>query len=72
MPVSQSSHLQSYEYDQSSQTLTIEFQNGSVYQYTGVPLQVYQDFVQSGGAGTYFWAAIRYQYPTAKLTGPQR
>jgi hypothetical protein len=72
MPVAQSSHLQSYDYDIESQTLTIQFQNGSIYTYSGVPLTEFNNMVQSGGAGTYFWSKIRNQYPTSKLTGPGR
>ena len=70
MPVSQSSHLQQYAYDADSETLTIQFINGSVYQYTGVPITEYHNMVQSGGSGTYFWTKIRNQYPTMKIAGP--
>lgn len=72
MPVAQSSHLQRYDYDGDTLTLTVEFQNGSVYQYAGVPITEFNNMVQSGGAGTYFWAKIRYQYPTTKIVGPRK
>jgi lysyl-tRNA synthetase class 2 len=72
MPVAQSSHLQNYEYDPNTQTLTVEFQNGAVYNYAGVPVTEYNDMVQSGGAGTYFWAKIRYRYPTTKVVDPRK
>jgi excisionase family DNA binding protein len=72
MPVAQSSHLQSYDYDIESQTLTIQFQNGSTYTYSGVPLTEFNNMVQSGGAGTYFWSKIRNNYPTTRLSGPGR
>lgn len=65
--VAQSSHLQSYDYDPNTQVLTVQFVNGAVYQYSGVPLTEYHNLVQSGGAGTYFWTKIRDQYPTAKI-----
>ena len=67
MRVSQSTHLQNYEYDASSQTLTITFQNGAVYQYAGVPFEDYNRLVQSGGSGTAFWGFIRGKYTTAKI-----
>lgn len=66
--VAQSSHLMNYEYDPNTETLTITFVNGSVYQYSGVPLTVFHNMAQSGGAGTYFWANVRDKYPATKLT----
>ena len=65
MPVAQSSHLQLYQYDAENQVLTIQFTNGAVYQYAGVPLTEYHNLAQSGGAGTYFWSKIRNRYPTS-------
>jgi hypothetical protein len=72
MRVAQSSHLQSYDYDQNTQTLSIEFQNGAVYQYPGVSFEDYNRLVQAGGAGTTFWAFIRAKYSAAKITPGRR
>jgi len=72
MPVAQSSHLQTYNYDPDTQTLTVGFQNGTIYQYDGVPLTEFHNMAQTGGAGTYFWAKIRYQYPTRKIFDPRK
>jgi len=71
MPIAQSSHLQSYEYDPESQTLTVEFQNGTIYQYTGVPQTEFWNMMQNGGGGTYFWSKIRDRYPTTKIFDPR-
>lgn len=71
MKIAQSSHLQSYEYEPDSQTLTIQFQNGTIYQYDQVPVNVFYSMVQSGGAGTYFHAKIRDQYPMRKIFDPR-
>ena len=69
MAIAQSSHLQSYDYDPNTQILTVEFQNGAVYTYTGVPQNVFAGLAQNGGGGTFFWTNIRYQYPTTKIIG---
>jgi hypothetical protein len=69
--VAQSSHLQSYSYDANTETLTVQFQNGTIYQYTGVPQTEYWNLAQNGGAGTYFWAKIRNNYPTQKIFDPR-
>jgi len=70
--VAQSSHLQSYEYDPDGQVLTVQFVNGSVYQYGGVPETEFYNMAQSGGAGTYFWTKIRDRYPTTKIVDAPR
>ena len=73
MPVAQSSHLQNYEYDPDTQVLTIQFVNGSIYRYDGVPATEFYNMAQSGGAGTYFCAKIKNRYPTTKITdGPRK
>lgn len=45
-PVS-SSNLKSVGYDESSKTLEVEFLNGTVYQYSGVPASVYQGLMSA-------------------------
>lgn len=71
MPVAQSSHLENYDYDTDSQTLTVEFWNGTIYTYAGVPQHEFVNMQQSGGAGTYFWSKIRDRYPTTKIFDPR-
>ena len=71
MPIAQSSHLQSYEYDPENQVLTIEFQNGTIYQYDGVPEHEFFNLQQSGGGGTYFWSQIRDRFPARKIFDPR-
>jgi len=71
MPVAQSSHLQSYGYDPDSQILTIQFQNGTIYQYDSVPVNVFYAMAQSGGAGTFFHAKVRDHYPMRKIFDPR-
>lgn len=47
-----------------SNTLEIQFQNGSIYQYFDVPLQVYEDLKAAPSQGQFFNAKVRnaYQY----------
>ena len=67
MPIAQSSHLQSYDYDPESQTLQVTFVNGDIYRYSGVPHTEYWNLVQSGGSGAYFRSKIRTSYPYEKI-----
>jgi hypothetical protein len=49
-----SSNLESVGYDAARQILEIEFNNGSVYQYYGVPESVYRGLMSAGSHGQYF------------------
>lgn len=57
--------LRSVGYDDSAKILEIEFQSGLVYQYTGVPLKVYQDLLHADATGKYYSEKIRPKF-TAK------
>jgi hypothetical protein len=50
----QSSNLASVGYDISTSVLEIEFLNGGVYQYYGVPAQVHEGLMNAGSKGIYF------------------
>ncbi len=56
-----SSTIRSIGYEYS--TLEIEFNTGSVYQYSGVPVGVYQGLMSASSHGTYFNAYIKGVYP---------
>lgn len=63
----QSSNLASVGYDESSQTLEVEFNNGNIYQYFDVPAAEYSELLRSESVGTYFSANIRTAYRYARL-----
>lgn len=71
MPIAQSSHLQSYEYDPDTQILTVQFVSGSIYQYFNVPHTEYWNLRQSGGSGSYFHDKIRTSYGYQKIFDPR-
>lgn len=57
-----SSNLRSVGYDRSTQTLEIEFNSGSVYQYYNVPESVYNGLMNASSHGQYFAQNIRDAY----------
>jgi hypothetical protein len=61
-----SSNLVSVGYEEETQTLEIEFKNGSVYQYAGVSLDEFSSFMNADSKGAYFNARIKH-YPTTRL-----
>ena len=57
-PVS-SSNIASIGYDSGTQTLEVEFHNGSVYQYRNVPSGIYQGLMSAPSHGEYFDAYVK-------------
>lgn len=71
LPVGQvtlhSTNLRSADYDQTTKRLTIEFHGGRVYQYSGVPLTVFEGLLRAHSAGRYFNLWIRNSYQHRRL-----
>jgi hypothetical protein len=67
IPVS-SSNLSSIGYDLRSAILEIEFHSGGVYQYSGVPEDIYQGLMNAGSHGQYFDQYVKKAgYPYTKI-----
>jgi len=59
MPELASSHVQSAEYDDDSNELTIRFQDGSEYVYYHIPRAVYDNLLAMPSPGDYFRTNIK-------------
>ena len=57
-----SSNLSSASYDPDTDTLTIEFQSGSSYQYLNVPPSIYRGLQSAPSAGSYFYRQIKGRF----------
>ena len=64
----QSSTLAAVAYDKARNRLWLVFRTGSVYQYDGVPPDVYQALMQAPSKGTYFNQQIRGRFPYLLLS----
>lgn len=62
-----SSNISSIGYDPVSQILEIEFNDGSVYQYDGVPSGEYDGIMHADSHGQYFHQHIKDVYPYRKV-----
>lgn len=62
-----SSDLASVGYDENSHILEIEFLRGGIYQYSGVPKNIYEGLMSASSKGKYFHRYIRDNYSTVKL-----
>ena len=65
-PVS-SSNISSIGYDADNQVLEVEFTNGAVYSYSGVPSGEYEGFMNSDSKGKYLYANIKNRYSFIKV-----
>ncbi len=64
----QSSNLASVGYDATSSTLEIEFHSGGIYQYDGVPQEIYDGLLSADSKGKYFHRNIKNAgYPYTKI-----
>ena len=62
-----SSNIASIGYDEPSETLEVEFLNGSVYQYYNVPQGLYDQLMQEGSKGRFLHAYIKSSYPYSRV-----
>lgn len=62
-----SSNIRAVGYDADTLVLEVEFLNGAVYQYSGVPSYEYEGMMAAESKGTYLNANIKKRYPFVKL-----
>ncbi len=57
-----SSNIASIGYDPDNKKLTVEFRNGSMYEYENVPEDEYQELMGAGSIGSYFASNIKNSF----------
>jgi hypothetical protein len=62
-----STNVSSIGYDESSQTLEVEFRNGSIYQYFNLPPAMYEQFRTAPSKGVFLNTYIRNAYPFSRV-----
>lgn len=62
-----SSNIRSIGYDVQDETLEVEFGNGGIYQYFGVPQKIYERFMDALSKGRFFSTRIRDKFSTKKI-----
>lgn len=62
-----SSNIQGVSYDVDSQTLYVQFNNGSEYSYAGVPQEEYDSLIEAPSPGSYLNDNIKGQYRYAQV-----
>ena len=62
-----SSHLSRSKYNLMDHTMDVEFENGSVYRYHGVPPREYEAFRSASSQGKHHAANIKSNYVTKRI-----
>jgi len=63
-----SSHIASIGHDAESATLEVQFKNGKVYSYKGVPRSAFHQILAHPSSGAAFHRIIKTKHFEAKLT----
>lgn len=66
-----SSTISGYIYFKTERTLLIAFNNGSVYEYSDVPKEIYDGLCQADSKGKYHAIFIKYQFKYKKIKDKQ-
>lgn len=62
-----SSNVEAIGYDGDSQTLQVEFKNGSTYQYFDVPERIFDELRDAGSIGAYLSSNIKGVYRFSRV-----
>lgn len=63
----QSSNVASVGYEVATGTLEVEFQNSAIYQYYGVPNNLFDQFMQAPSKGQFLNAYIKNAYAYSRV-----
>ena len=58
--------MDAVSYDDAMEVLTIDFGNGNVYDYLGVPVDVYEQFLKADSKGGFFAETIKEKYESLR------
>lgn len=67
----QSSHLNAGRYEDEQQVYQLQFTNGAMYTYFGVPQTVVDTWHQSSSPSDYFQNKVKTSYPYKKMMDAQ-
>ena len=63
-----SSNVAEVGHDEETEVLEVQFKGGAVYQYRGVPRDVFDELVTARSVGRYFNDQVKNVYPTERVS----
>lgn len=65
----ESSSIDSANYDEENSILTIAFKGVNVYEYYGVPLELWEEILLTPSIGKFFYREIKGKFEYKKING---
>lgn len=62
-----SSHIDRVDHESETGVLTVTFKDGRQYEYSGVPITVFQAFQHARSAGEFFQRQVKGRYPAEEV-----
>jgi len=62
-----SSNVESIGYDAAEGMLEVEFKGGAVYQYTGIPQELYAELCEAGSVGSFIHRRIKNAFACERI-----
>lgn len=62
-----SSNIESIGYDAGSKILEVEFKNGGIYQYKGIPQKIYNELMEADSVGSFLHRLIKNVYGCERI-----
>lgn len=66
----QSTALAAIGYSKKLHALEIQFRNGAIYRYLGVPMDIYRELLEAESKARYYDGRIRYRYQSLHVRTP--
>lgn len=63
----ESSHFAAVGYDPAARKMHIEFKNGAVYEYSGVPEQFHKTLMEADSQGTFFHKNVKPHFKARRI-----
>lgn len=63
-----SSNLRAYRYDKTAMALDVQFKNGAVYRYNGVPMSTVKQLDNADSVGSVFANQVKSSFDYEKLS----
>jgi len=62
-----SSNIESIGYDAASKILEVEFKNGGIYQYKGIPQEIYNELMEADSVGSFLSRRIKRMFECERI-----
>ena len=66
--ISATGHVRAVGHDPREDTLTVQFANGRIYQFDGVPANIHEQMMEADSPGRFFHQWVKPYYGSSEVT----